>query len=72
MTAALEYVRDGIGQRGFIQSIVEAVAPAVLAARGFPGDWLENAIAQNVAQNVKAITVASKIFRSPSTPAKYK
>jgi carbonic anhydrase len=65
VTAALQYVRDGVGQRGFIQSIVDAVAPAVLATRGFQGDWLDNAIAQNVAQNVKAITAASKIVSEP-------
>jgi carbonic anhydrase len=62
VTAALTYVRDGVGQRGNIQGIVEAVAPAVRATRGFAGDWLENAIGQNVALNVKAMTAGSKII----------
>jgi carbonic anhydrase len=62
VSAALEYVRDGIEQRGNIHRIVEAVAPALLAARHFPGDWLENAIVQNVALNVHAITASSKII----------
>ncbi len=48
VTAALEYVREGIGQQGHIQNLVDAVAPAVRAARELPGDWLENAIAHNV------------------------
>jgi carbonic anhydrase len=62
ITAALAYVRDGIGQRGHIQGIVDAVTPAVQAARGYPGDWLENAIAQNVAINVNAITSTSNMI----------
>jgi len=66
ITAALSYVRDGIGQRGHIQGIVDAVAPAVQATRGFPGDWLENAIVQNVAFNVKAVTAASRIVAEPA------
>ena len=65
VTAALSYVRDGIGQRGHIQAIVDAVAPAVQATRGFPGDWLENAIAQNVTANVKAVSAVSKIISDP-------
>jgi carbonic anhydrase len=62
VTAALAYVRDGTAQRGHIQALVDAVAPAVRATRGFPGDWLENAIAQNVQLNVKAMTAGSKII----------
>jgi carbonic anhydrase len=65
VTAALDYVRDGIGQRGHIQGLVDAVAPAVRATRGFPGNWLENAIAQNVALNVKAVGAGSKIISEP-------
>jgi carbonic anhydrase len=61
VSAALAYVRDGIKPRGHIQRIVDAATPAVLAARGFPGDWLENATMQNVILNVHAITVSSKI-----------
>lgn len=61
VTAALDYVRDGVGQRGHIQELVEAVAPAVRATRGFPGDWLENAVAYNVALNVRAVLAGSKI-----------
>jgi carbonic anhydrase len=64
VTAALADVRDGIVQRGHIQGIVDAVVPAVHAARGFPGDWLENAIAQNVALNVRAV-MASELISEP-------
>jgi carbonic anhydrase len=61
VSAALAYVRDGKAQRGHIQEIVEALVPPVQAAQGFPGDWLENAIVQNVALNAKAITDESEI-----------
>ena len=61
VTAALAYVREGVRQRGHIQNIVEAVTPAVRAARKLPGEWLEEAIAQNVALNVKALIANSKI-----------
>lgn len=60
--AALRFVRDGIEQGGHIQQIVEAVTPAVQAARDYPGDWLENGTAQNVALNVRAVTVNSEII----------
>lgn len=61
VTAALAFVREGIRQRGHIQHIVETLAPAVRAARTRPGDWLDEAIAQNVALNVAAVTGSSKI-----------
>ncbi|MGB6714994.1 MAG: carbonic anhydrase, partial [Candidatus Cybelea sp.] len=60
--AALRYVRDGIEQPGHVQQIVQKVAPAVLAARGFPGDWLDNGTVQNVALNVQAVTANSEII----------
>ncbi len=65
VTAALDYVRDGTVADGHIQSIVEAVAPAVRATRDFPGDWLENATAENVRLNVAATIGRSKIVAEP-------
>lgn len=65
VTAALSFLREGIRQHGHIQRLVDAVAPAVRAARSLPGDWLENGIAQNVAHNVKAIASQSKIVAEP-------
>ena len=66
VTAALSFLREGIRQHGHIQGLVDAVAPAVRAARSMQGDWLENAIAQNVALNVKAIPARSKIVAQPA------
>jgi carbonic anhydrase len=63
--AALAFLREGIRQHGHIQGLVDAVAPAVRAARSMQGDWLENAIAKNVMLNVKALTSRSKIVAEP-------
>jgi len=65
VTAGLAFVRDGMRQRGHIQGLIDATVPAVRAARSLDGDWLENAIAQNVALNVKAIPSLSKIVAEP-------
>jgi carbonic anhydrase len=59
--AALAYVRDGAVAPGHIQGLVEAVAPAVRATRDFPGDWLDNATAENVRLNVAAAVGRSTI-----------
>lgn len=65
VTAALAYVREGTPQRGHVQGIVEAVAPAVRATRGSSGDWLDNAIARNVELNLEALTAGSTIVSGP-------
>lgn len=65
LMAGLAFVREGMRQRGHIQDIVDAVVPAVRAARSQQGDWLENAIAQNVLLQVKAIPSRSKIVAEP-------
>jgi carbonic anhydrase len=62
LRAALTYVRDGTTLRGHISEIVDVVLPSVQAARGFPGDWLENAIAHNIARNVEEIVSSSEII----------
>lgn len=60
--AALAYLRDGTTPRGHIPEIIEKVLPSVQAAAGFPGDYVENAIAHNVARNVATITKESEII----------
>jgi carbonic anhydrase len=59
--AAIAYVKDGTVQPGKIADVVAAIVPAVKAAKDQPGDWLANAIAENVRMNVKALTARSKI-----------
>jgi carbonic anhydrase len=59
---ALKYVRDGTGQPGYVQELINAIAPAVREARDETGDWYENAIARNVKRNVDALTEKSSII----------
>jgi carbonic anhydrase len=60
--AALDFVRNGTIQPGHIQDVVAAIAPAAKATKGQPGDWLDNAVAENVRMNVKALTARSQIL----------
>jgi carbonic anhydrase len=64
LSAALAYVRDGTIQRGHIPELVGRVVPSLRAVGGLPGDWLDNAIAHNVAGNVEAIVARSEIISS--------
>ena len=59
--AALEYVKNGTPQPGYIQNLVNAIAPAVKASKGHPGDALANATKQNVKMNMTALIERSKI-----------
>jgi len=61
VSAALTYVKDGATQPGHIQDVVMAIAPAARAARGLHGDWLANAVSENVRRNVHAMTQRSHI-----------
>ncbi|MEU6982040.1 carbonic anhydrase [Streptomyces sp. NPDC046324] len=49
-TAAVEYVRTGKPVEGHLARIVEEIAPVARAARGLPGDWVENTVRANVAR----------------------
>jgi carbonic anhydrase len=60
--AAIAAAKDGVAQPGHIAVLVAAVAPAVEATRGRPGDWHANAIAENVRRNVAALTLGSQII----------
>jgi carbonic anhydrase len=56
VTAAVTFVRDGTTLPSHIQDVVAALAPAAEATRGSSGDWVANAIAENVKRNVQAAT----------------
>ncbi|MGA9019471.1 MAG: carbonic anhydrase [Candidatus Cybelea sp.] len=62
VSAAVSYVKDGTAQPGHIATIVEAIAPAAKAAREVPGDWVSNAIIENVRRNMREMTAGSKII----------
>lgn len=59
--AAVGYVKDGAAQPGHIQNLVTAIEPAAKATKGMPGDWIANAVAENVKMNVAAMTARSTI-----------
>jgi carbonic anhydrase len=59
---ALQCERDGISQPGFMQEIINAIAPAVRATRDDEGSWYDNAIARNIELNVEAVKARSTII----------
>lgn len=60
--AAISAVKDKATFPGHIQDLTTALAPAVRAVLGHPGDLLENAIAENVRRNVAALKGATPIL----------
>ncbi len=61
VSAAVSYVEKGTTQPGHIQDLVTAIEPAAKATKGNPGDWVANAVAENVRLNVAAMTSRSQI-----------
>lgn len=61
VTAAVSFARDGTTQPSHIQDLINALAPAAQATRGVQGDWVANAITENVRLNVQAVTSRSSI-----------
>lgn len=59
--AAVAFAKDGTTQPGHIARLVAAVAPAAEATRGKSGDWIENAVVENVRRTVAAMTSGSTI-----------
>jgi carbonic anhydrase len=62
VAAAVGFAKDGTTQPGHIANLVTAIAPAAEATRGKAGDWIANAVAENVRRNVVAMTSGSKII----------
>jgi carbonic anhydrase len=59
--ATIKYVQGGPKAPGHIMSLVEAIEPAVRETKGSAGAWLDNAIARNVRDNVRALATRSSI-----------
>jgi carbonic anhydrase len=59
--ATLKYVKEGTTQPSHIQSLVDQIAPAAKATKGEPGDWLVNATARNVHDNIARLSQRSPI-----------
>ncbi len=61
--AAIKSVVDHAELPGHLPSLANALAPAVKAATGQPGNLLDNAIRQNVVRNVQTLMTAMPILR---------
>jgi carbonic anhydrase len=62
VTAAVDFVKTGTKQPGHIQNLVKALAPAAKATQGRPGDWVANAVAENVRMNMAEVDEESEII----------
>jgi carbonic anhydrase len=59
--ATVDFVENGKPQPGHIQNLVQAIEPAAKKAKSESGDWLANAIAENVKMNVNGAASRSEI-----------
>lgn len=60
--AAVAFVENGKPQPGHIQDLVAAIEPAARATRDENGDWIANAVAENVRRTTKALKERSSII----------
>jgi len=60
--AAVEYARTGIALPGHMQTLVDAIIPAARTCADRPGDWWNNAVAENVRLAVKTLRASSPIM----------
>lgn len=64
IAATIKSLKEGATLPGHLPALVTALAPAVRAAQGAPGDLLANAVARNVMLNVDRLRNSSPILRS--------
>jgi carbonic anhydrase len=62
--ATIKSLKDNTTLPGHLPSLVTALAPAVKAAEGKPGDALANAIRENVVLNVEKLKNAAPILKA--------
>src|SRR5947208_9951263 len=70
--ATIKSLKDNTTLPGHLPSLVTSLAPAVKAASGRPGDPLDNAIRQNVTDNVAKLKSATPILNSAVEQGKLK
>ncbi|MDF3813619.1 MULTISPECIES: carbonic anhydrase [Rhodopseudomonas] len=70
--ATIKSLKDGTTLPGHLPSLVTAIAPAVKAAAQQPGDALNNAIRQNVRDNVAKLKAAGPILSAAVEAGKVK
>ena len=62
--ATIKSIKDGTILPGHLPTLVTALAPAVHAVQGAPGEVLANAIRRNVTLNVEKLKTGSPILKS--------
>lgn len=60
--AALQFIESGTPFPGHIQRLADAIAPAATRAQTLSGDWMENAVSENVKAAMRAIETRSSII----------
>jgi carbonic anhydrase len=70
--ATIKSLKDNTTLPGHLPSLVTSLAPAVKAVSGKPGDPLDNAIRQNVTDNVAKLKSATPILNSAVEQGKLK
>jgi carbonic anhydrase len=70
VTATIESLKTGVAPPGHLPSLVAAIAPAVQAAQGRPGDLLANAVRENVVQTVGRLKAAGPIISAAAAEGK--
>ena len=70
--ATIKSLKDNTTLPGHLPSLVKSLAPAVKAVSGKPGDPLDNAIRQNVTDNVAKLKSATPILNSAVEQGKLK
>jgi carbonic anhydrase len=60
--AAVAFAKDGSKPPGHIADVVAAIAPAAIATKNATGDWVHNAIVENVRMNMRALISQSSIL----------
>jgi carbonic anhydrase len=64
VSATIKSLKDNVTLPGHLPSLVTSIAPAVNAVSGRPGDPLDNAIRQNVIDNVAKLKSATPILNA--------
>nr|WP_249159740.1 carbonic anhydrase [Bradyrhizobium tropiciagri] len=70
--ATIKSLKNGTTLPGHLPSLVDALAPAVKASQGKPGDLLANATRQNVIDNVAKLKAATPILNAAVEQGKLK
>lgn len=70
--STISSIADNTTLPGHLPSLVAAIAPAVKAVAGKPGDELENAIRENVRLNVEALKTATPLLSAAVTEKRVK